>query len=174
MSIKNLLTGDKPLFSKPITYRIMLIFQAIFGLLWLEAASWKIIVDGKLALNYDGLAYWISRGSEYPVFQPYAQIIDNFILPNIEFFLIAVFVTELVTGLLFVAGKFIRVASVLAFSQTIFISLSVLNTPKEWKWSYFLMMLVSAIFFVMPTTAYWLNRVWPGDKNSSPSKHKSS
>lgn len=150
---------DKPALNALRRRQFLLAAQAIFGLLWLEGALWKIMIDGKFALNYDGLAYWVSRGSEFPVFAPYKWLIDTAILPNIKLFLPIVFLTELTIGLLFLSGKYIRLAAVLAVGQTIAIMLSVLRTPHEWKWSYLLMLLVSAIFFVAPTISAWPSRL---------------
>jgi thiosulfate dehydrogenase (quinone) large subunit len=165
MSIKNRLTNivhflgnDAPLYSANRIRRLALVAQVIFGILWLEGAAWKIMIDGKFALNYDGLAYWVSRGSEFPVLGPYKWLIDNAILPNIEFFLPLVFLTELLIGILFIAGKYVRLAAILAFAQTIAIMLSVLNAPYEWKWTYIMMLLLSLIFFVLPTTSKWPNK----------------
>lgn len=155
-----LLASDKPLFSKQRRVQLALVAQAIYGLLWVEGASWKIIVDGKIAFNHDGLAYWASRGSEFPVLGIYKSLLDHVILPNIVFLTPIVFALELTIGVLFLAGKYVRIAAGLAFVQTIAISLSVLNTPHEWKWSYFLMMLVAAIFFVTPTISQWPNKLF--------------
>lgn len=157
--ILSLISSDRPILSKTNKMRFLLIAQAIYGLLWLEGASWKVIVDGKLALNYDGLSYWASRGSEFPVLDVYKLLLDRVILPNIEIFLPMVFLLELTIGILFFIGKYVRVAAILAIVQTIAITLSVLNAPHEWKWSYFLMILVAAIFFVMPTTSRWPNKL---------------
>ena len=155
----SLMTSDRPLFSGAHKLQFLVLAQAVYGLLWLEGASWKVIVDGRLALNYDGLAYWASRGSEFPVLGAYKWLLDSIILPNIELFLPVVFLVELTIGLLFVTGKFVRIAAAMAIMQTLAITLSVLNAPHEWKWSYFLMLLVAVIFFVMPTTSTWPNKL---------------
>jgi hypothetical protein len=153
--LTRLVLGEDSLLGVKAKYYFQLLAQAIFGLLWLEGSSWKVIVDGKLRLNYDGLAYWVNQGSKYPVFGPYKWLIENFILPNIKVFLVGVFVAELMTGLLFITGKYVRLAGFLAFAQSIAIALSVLNAPHEWKWSYFMMMLISLMFFINPTKSKW-------------------
>ena len=154
-----LIASDKPLFSKLWRGQLAVLSQAIYGLLWLEGASWKIMVNGKFAFNHDGLAYWASRGSEYPVLGVYKTLLDKVILPNIVFLTPIVFALELTIAILFLTGKYVRIAAGLAIIQTIAISLSVLNAPHEWKWSYFLMLLVAAIFFVIPTTSKWPNKL---------------
>jgi thiosulfate dehydrogenase (quinone) large subunit len=158
-TVLSILTTDKEIFSTNITRRVLVGLQALFGLLWLEGSMWKIMDNGKFLLNNDGLRYWASKGVEYPVLDIYKTILEKFILPNIEIFLILVFIAEFTTGLLFLLGKYVRLASMLAFGQTIAITLSVLNAPNEWKWSYFMMMMFSLLFFVMPTTSRWTSRL---------------
>jgi thiosulfate dehydrogenase (quinone) large subunit len=157
--IINIVLSDRDVLSPKHKRNIMLLLQAIFGLLWLEGASCKVIVDGKFMLNYDALRYWVSRGSEYPVIGAYKWIIDHAIIPNIKLFLPMVFIIELTIGILFITGKYIRIAAMLAVAQTIAITLSVLRAPNEWKWSYFLMLVVSIIFFVSPTISKWPNKL---------------
>ena len=152
--------NDAPLISQKKIPRFMVALQAVFGLLWIEGASWKVFENGKFFLNFNGLAYWVKKGSEYPVFGPYKWLIDSFILPNIKLFLFAVFFAELTIGVLLVFGKFVRFASLLAIGQTIAITLSVLYAPYEWKWSYFMMLMFSILFFVIPTTSKWPNKLF--------------
>ena len=156
----SLIKSDDPILGDSLRLKFMLLAQVIYGLLWIEGASWKVLVDGKLAANYGGLYFWASRGSEYPVLGIYKSLIDHVILPHIKLFLPIVFILELTIGILFVMGKYVRLAALLAFAQTIAITLSVLNAPNEWKWSYFLMLLVAAIFFVSPTISRWPNRLF--------------
>jgi thiosulfate dehydrogenase (quinone) large subunit len=155
----SLLFSDKPLLSPTNRLRFLVMAQGIYGLLWIEGASWKVLVDGKLAFNYEGLTFWVSRGSEYPVLGAYKWLLDTLILPNIKLLLPIVFLIEFTIGILFLIGKYVRLAALMAIAQTIFITLSVLNAPHEWKWSYFLMLLVAVIFFVLPTTSKWPNKL---------------
>jgi thiosulfate dehydrogenase (quinone) large subunit len=152
--------SDEPLLSPRWIKRFMIVLQAVFGLLWIEGSAWKVIVDGSFKLNYDGLQYWVTRGSEYPVIGAYKWLIDNFIVPNIKIFLVLVFVSELSIGLMFLLGKYVRLASLLAMSQTVAITLSVIKAPHEWKWSYFMMMMFSLLFFVKPTISSWPARIF--------------
>lgn len=155
----SLLFSDEPLLSPANKLHFLVIAQSIYGLLWIEGASWKVLVGGKLAFNYEALTFWASRGSEYPVLGAYKWLLDTLILPNIKLLLPVVFLIELTIGILFVLGKYVRLAALMAIAQTIFITLSVLKAPHEWKWSYFLMLLVAFIFFVMPTISKWPNKL---------------
>jgi thiosulfate dehydrogenase (quinone) large subunit len=160
LSLFTKLFGDIPLISQKNIPRFMVALQAVFGLLWIEGASWKLLENGKFLLNFNGLAYWVKKGSEYPVFGPYKWLIDSFILPNIKIFFFLVVLAELTIGVLLVFGKFVRFASILAIGQTIAITLSVFNAPNEWRWSYIMMLLFSLLFFVIPTTSKWPNRIF--------------
>lgn len=149
------ITGDAPFLSAIWLRRSMFLLQFLFGLLWIQGASWKIIVDGKLGFNYNGLAYWVGLGSKYPVLEPYKVLIDTVLLPNIMLFLPLVFLIELTIGVLFISGKYIRIAALLAMAQTTAIALSVIKAPSEWGWSYILMFIVAVIFFINPTISQW-------------------
>jgi thiosulfate dehydrogenase (quinone) large subunit len=156
---RRILDDGTPLIPASWTRRGLLLAQMAFGLLWLEGASWKVIVNGELKANYDGLAYWVSRGSEYPVLDAYKTLIDSFILPNIKFFLFFVFATELFIGLLFFVGRYVRLAAIVSVMQTVPIMLSVYNAPHEWKWTYFMMLTLAGVFFVHPTRSSWPDRI---------------
>lgn len=138
-------------FSSNTKTRFLLAAQTVFGLLWLDGVWWKISVDGSLKLDKEVFEYVIKQGSENPVFGFYGTITDKLLLPNLTFFLIMTIVVELVLAALFISGRYIRLASAVSFLLTITIILSIINAPNEWHWSYFLMLLVSAIFFVVPT-----------------------
>jgi thiosulfate dehydrogenase (quinone) large subunit len=155
---QDLVFNDSAEIPKVSTRYSLLAMQVLYGLLWLESSWWKIRINGKFALNYDGLEYWTRFGSSDPVFGPYKWLLDHLILPNMKLFLPVVFLSELTIGLLFIAGKKIRLAAVIAFAQTIAITLSVLNAPHEWKWTYFMLMMIAVIFFVMPTNSRWLTK----------------
>ena len=152
--IQVILNDSQPIAAK-WSRRALLLTQFLYGVLWVESSWWKITVNGKFALNYDGLAYWVSQGSRFPVFEPYKWLIDHVILTHIKLFLPVVFLTELTIGVLFIASKHIRLASLLAFAQSIAITLSVLHAPHEWKWSYFMLMMLSVIYFIKPTASKW-------------------
>jgi thiosulfate dehydrogenase (quinone) large subunit len=156
--LARVLMSEEPILNKKNLNYFLLLIQALFGILWIEGSWWKITANGKFLWNSEGLAYWVGQGSKYPVFGPYKWLIDNLILPNIKTFVIGIFVAELLTGILFLTGKYVRIASILAFCQSVVIALSVLKAPHEWKWSYFMMMMLSLMFFVKPTKSTWLTK----------------
>jgi thiosulfate dehydrogenase (quinone) large subunit len=148
--LKKILFSDSSLANKKIGIALLLVVQVLFGLLWLEGALWKIRVNGAFAWNYEGLYYWAKMGVDHPVLGLYKEVLLDVILPNIRFFTPVIFFTELLTGLLFIAGKYIRIAAILAVTQTIAIMLSVLYAPHEWHWTYYMMLLLSIVLFVRP------------------------
>lgn len=145
------ITDDSRKMPSDIKERSMLAAQTVFGLLWLEGVWWKISVDGSLKLNHDVFEYVIKQGSENPVLGFYATITEKLLLPNLTFFLISTILIELVLAALFITGRFVRLASLISFILTTTIIMSVINAPHEWHWSYFLMLLASALFFISPT-----------------------
>jgi thiosulfate dehydrogenase [quinone] large subunit len=85
------------------------------------------------------LLHFTKYAVEYPVFPPYAWIVEQVVLPNFAFFGWAVLLLEATLGGFLLVGLATRFWGLLGIAQTIAISLSVLYAPNEWHWSYLLM-----------------------------------
>ncbi len=110
------------------------------ALLWIQNASWKVPPDfGEKADK--GLFFWASQAVEYPVVAPYSQFVETIVLPNIAVFGWVTLLTEAALGAFLLIGLATRFWAAVGIAQTIAITLSVLNTPHEWHWSYYLMLL---------------------------------
>jgi len=110
------------------------------ALLWIQNASWKVPPDfGEKADK--GLYFWASQAVEYPVFAPYSQFVQSVVLPNIAIFGWVTLLTEAALGAFLLIGLATRFWAAVGIAQTIAITLSVLNAPHEWHWSYYLMLL---------------------------------
>ena len=79
------------------------------------------------------------------MFAPFAWLMSHLVLPHFIAFAWATLFFESMLGVLLLAGLLTRLVAVLALGQVAAISLSVLNTPNEWPWSYFLMALAHLI-----------------------------
>lgn len=113
--------------------------RATLGLLWLVNSGWKRPPDfgeaegrGLYAFTFDAV--------EHEVFGPYAWIVREVVLPNFTFFGWAVLLVEAALGAFLLLGLATRLWAVVGFAQSVAITLSVLNTPGEWSWAYYLMM----------------------------------
>jgi thiosulfate dehydrogenase (quinone) large subunit len=110
------------------------------ALMWIQNSSWKVPPDfGKNADR--GLYFWASRAVEFPVLAPYSSFVESIVLPNIAIFGWVTLLTEAGLGAFLLVGLATRFWALVGIAQTLAITLSVLNAPNEWHWSYYLMLL---------------------------------
>ncbi len=142
---------------------ITILVRISFGILWLQGASWKELPRFGLD-THDNLYYWVSRAIEYPVWFPYTKFTEYVVLPHFLFFAWAIFFSEIAIGLALVFGVRVRWFALYSLLMTVNISLTVINTPGEWFWSYPLMAMVALMMFTYPmensvfSLEYWLRR----------------
>lgn len=109
------------------------------GLLWLVNSGWKRPPDFGEAQGR-GLYAFTRDAVDHEVFAPYAWVVREVVLPNFRFFGWLVLLTEAALGAFLLLGLATRFWALVGLAQSLTITLSVLNTPGEWEWSYYLMM----------------------------------
>src|SRR6266545_4287152 len=109
--------------------------------LWIQISSWKKPPD------FAALRGFTQDGVDHPVLAPWAWLVQHVILPNFTFFGWVTLIVEASLGAFLLIGLATRLWAVVGIGQTIAITLSVLNTPGEWPWSYFLMLTVHVALF---------------------------
>lgn len=120
------------------------------GLMWLQNVNWKRPPDFGLAAG-NGLYQYTNDAVKHPVFEPFTWLVQNVIFPNFQFFGWGVLIAEFCLGAFLLVGFLTRFWAVIGILQTVAITLSVLNTPNEWQWSYYLMF--AAQFVILATAA---------------------
>ncbi|MET3948510.1 thiosulfate dehydrogenase [quinone] large subunit [Arthrobacter sp. UYCu512] len=114
------------------------------ALLWIQNVSWKIPPDfGRN--DHTGLFQFTSYALEHPVFPPFSWLIQYVVLPNFTLFGYATLLVEFSLGAFLIVGLLTRFWAAIGIIQTLAITLSVLNAPNEWHWSYYLMLAVHAV-----------------------------
>jgi thiosulfate dehydrogenase (quinone) large subunit len=120
-------------------HRSLALLRIAIGFLWIQNADWKI------PPSFDALLHFTKFAVDYPVFPPYAWLVQHLVLPNFVFFGWGVLLLESALGGFLLVGLATRFWAVLGIAQTVAISLSVLYAPNEWHWSYFLMLLAHIV-----------------------------
>lgn len=116
------------------------------AVLWIQNASWKVPPD--FGENDDrGLYFWASQAVDYPVIAPFSTFVEQVFLPNIALVGWAILLVEAALGAFLLIGLATRFWALVGIAQTIAITLSVLNAPHEWHWSYILMFLAHLVLF---------------------------
>jgi thiosulfate dehydrogenase (quinone) large subunit len=112
--------------------------RIVLGLLWLQNSGWKTPPDFGRSSG-GGLYKFTSHAVENDVFAPYAFVVREFVLPNFVVFGWVVLIVEACLGGFLLIGLATRFWALIGVAQSTAIALSVLATPGEWSWSYYLM-----------------------------------
>ncbi|WP_112283375.1 Rv1678 family membrane protein [Prauserella muralis] len=108
--------------------------------LWIQNAAWKVPPTFGEA-GGGGLYHFTRFAVDRPVWGPYAWLVEHVVLPNFTFFGWVTLLVEAALGAFLLVGLFTRFWAVVGLGQTLVITLSVLNAPHEWHWSFYLMFL---------------------------------
>lgn len=120
------------------TRAVLAAVRIAVGLMWLQNVNWKRPPDfGQAAHN--GLYQYTADAVKHPVLGAFSWLVQNVIYPNFALFGWAVLIAEFCLGAFLLVGLLTRFWAAIGILQTIAITLSVLNTPGEWQWSYYLM-----------------------------------
>jgi len=128
----------EPLPTGPLTRAALATVRVVVALMWIQNVNWKIPSDFGRERNSD-LYHFVTGAVDHPVFAPYTWVVQHLVLANFTLFGYLTLVTEFALGAFLLAGLFTRLFAAVGVLQSGAIALSVLNTPNEWHWSYYLM-----------------------------------
>lgn len=132
------------------TRAVLAAVRIAVGLMWLQNVNWKRPPDFGQA-SHSGLYQFTSDAVKHPVLEPFTWLVQHVIYPNFALFGWGVLIVEFCLGAFLLTGFLTRFWAALGILQTVAITLSVLNTPGEWQWSYYLMF--AAQFVILATAA---------------------
>lgn len=110
--------------------------------LWIQNVGWKSPPDFRHLRGYT--EYAVDR----PVFGPYAWLVEHVVLPNFTVFGWLTLLIESGLGAFLLVGLATRLWAAIGVGQSVVITMSALNAPHEWQWSYYLMILLHVALFV--------------------------
>lgn len=130
------------------------------ALMWVQNAGWKYPPD--FGEKNNGALYRFTRFAiDHEVFPPWAWFVEHVVLPNYTFFGWATLLVEGSLGAFLLVGLLTRFWALVGIGQSLVITLSVLNAPHEWHWSYFLMLLAHlALLATAAGRAYGIDGLW--------------
>jgi thiosulfate dehydrogenase [quinone] large subunit len=116
--------------------------------MWIQNLNWKIPPDFGRARNAD-LWGFVNDAVTHPVVPAYSWVVQHVVLPNFIAFGYLTLLTEFALGVFLLTGLLTRLWALVGIGQSLAITLSVLNTPGEWHWSYFLMLAAHVLLFAV-------------------------
>lgn len=136
--------APEPLPSGPATRAALAGVRVVVALMWIQNVNWKIPPDFGRSRDAD-LYHFVKGAVDHPVLAPYSWVVEHVVLPNLTLFGYLTLVTEFALGAFLLAGLFTRLFAAVGILQSGAIALSVLNTPGEWHWSYYLMIVAHVL-----------------------------
>lgn len=122
------------------------------AMMWIQNVGWKRPPD------FSSLRRFTTDAVDHPVFGPYSWVVEHVVLPNFTFFAWVTLLLEASIGAFLFIGLATRLWALIGIGQSLAITMSVLNVPGEWQWSYYLMILAHiGIFATAAGRAYGLD-----------------
>ena len=123
------------------THVLVAVFRVGVAMLWIENVGWKRPPDFSSLRDFTTLAV------DHPVLPPWSWLVSHVVLPNFTFFAWVTLLLEASIGVFLLLGLATRLWAVVGLGQTLVITMSILNAPHEWEWSYYLMFLAHIALF---------------------------
>lgn len=137
------------------TNRVLLaVLRVGVAIMWIENVGWKKPPD------FSTLRGFTTDAVTHPVLSPFSWVVQHIVLPNFTVFAWMTLLVEASIGAFLFVGLATRLWALIGIGQSLAITLSVLNAPHEWEWSYYLMILAHvAIFATAAGRSYGLDAV---------------
>jgi uncharacterized membrane protein YphA (DoxX/SURF4 family) len=122
--------------------------RILYGYLWWQQSAWKVPSDDFGRKSGGGLWYWFQQGIQHPTLNLYKDFQLNIVIPNWTFFGWMTLITETFIGITLILGLATRLGSLVAIGMATNITLSILNVPHEWGWTYTMLIMLPALFLL--------------------------
>ena len=125
----------------PPSPALLAVLRVGIAILWIENVGWKKPPD------FTSLRRFTVDAVDHPVFPPFSWLVSHLVLPNFTFFAWTTLLVEAALGVFLLLGLATRFWALIGIAQSLAITMSVLNAPNEWEWSYYLMILAHVGLF---------------------------
>ncbi|HZS33700.1 MAG TPA: TQO small subunit DoxD [Methylomirabilota bacterium] len=122
--------------------------RILYGYLWWQQSAWKVPADDFGRRSGGGLWYWVQQGIQHPTLAAYRDFQLGVVIPHWTFFGWMTLVTETFIAVTLILGLATRLGSLAAIGMAANITLSILNVPHEWGWTYTMLIVFPALFLL--------------------------
>lgn len=129
--------------------------RSVIGLMWLLSLRWKLPPDFAASGDHRSLLEWMQLQVAHPTVGLYADFVATVVIPNFLLFAWLTFVVELLIGLSLTLGVFSRWGAALGLLWSFNLAIGLLAVPGEWPWSYLMLIMWHALFFVSVSYQTW-------------------
>ncbi len=131
--------------TSPLSPYALAILRIAYGILWLQQAMWKVPPDFGLARG-DGLYYWTKQMAQYSSLAPHRFFVESVVLPHFLLFAWLTLLTELFIACSHLLGLASRLGALAAIAQSTNLLIGLGRDPKEWAWSYLMLVGYGLLF----------------------------
>lgn len=122
--------------------------RILYGYLWWQQSGWKVPSDDFGRKSGGGLWYWVHQGIQFPTVSAYKDFVVNVMIPHWTFFGWMTLITETFIATTLILGLGTRLGSVVAIGMAANITISILNVPHEWGWTYTMLIMLPVLFLL--------------------------
>jgi thiosulfate dehydrogenase [quinone] large subunit len=122
--------------------------RILYGYLWWQQSAWKVPSDDFGRKSGGGLWYWFQQGIQHPTLDVYKDFQLHVVIPHWTFFGWLTLGTETFIATTLILGLGTRLGSLVAVGMAANITLSILNVPHEWGWTYTMLIMLPALFLL--------------------------
>lgn len=122
--------------------------RVLYGYLWWQQSAWKVPSDDFGRKSGGGLWYWVHQGIDHPTLVAYRDFQVNVVVAHWTFFGWMTLCTETFIAVTLILGLCTRLGSLAAIGMAANITLSILNVPHEWGWTYTMLITFPVLFLL--------------------------
>jgi thiosulfate dehydrogenase [quinone] large subunit len=122
--------------------------RILYGYLWWQQSAWKVPADDFGRISGGGLWYWVQQAIQHPTLAAYKDFQLAVVLPHWTLFGWLTLTTETFIAVSLLLGLATRLGALVALGMAANITLSILNVPHEWGWTYTMLLTLPALFLL--------------------------
>jgi hypothetical protein len=146
--------------------RVLAVFRFASFWIWFDGQAWKAPFhkDGPFGCGpgmierlgqsanpqppLTGLCDWINHEIFVNAVPANTAFVQNVVIPNFVLFGWVVWATELAIAVSFFLGAFVRLGALAALGLSVHLLIGLGASPREWIWSYIMLIMLNILFFV--------------------------